>query len=403
MSKKEIAEFLKKNPANNKDIDDLLRRSVVDATIEGLKERLESGNSLRIKLGIDPTGSRLHIGRAVPLRKLRKFQELGHKIVLIIGDFTGLVGDASDKNAERPMLDRKQVESNMKNYVNQLGLVIDIDKCELRYNSEWLAPLDFYDIAKLAQNFSAAEMLDRDNFSKRFKAGKRISLHEFLYPLMQGYDSVEIKSDVEIGGTDQWFNLLAGRTLQRSAKQKPQEVMTLDLLEGTDGRKMSTSWGNTIYLDEKPNEMFGKIMSIPDTLIVKYFELCTDEDLDEMKKLAKKNPRDAKVYLAKTIIEFYHDKKSADSAEQDFITKFVKKEVPDEMPEFKTGKSEIGILDLITDVTNFSPSKSEARRLVQQGGVTFGNKKIEDPNATVSITGGEVLKVGKRKFAKIMQ
>jgi tyrosyl-tRNA synthetase len=401
MSKKEITESLKENPAKNKDIHDLLTRSVVDATFEGLKKRIESGHPLRIKLGIDPTGSRLHIGRAVPLRKLRKFQELGHKIVLIIGDFTGLVGDASDKNAERPMLDRRQVESNMKNYVNQLGLVIDIDKCELRYNSEWLAPLDFYDIAKLAQNFSAAEMLDRDNFSKRFKAGKRISLHEFLYPLMQGYDSVEIKSDVEIGGTDQWFNLLAGRTLQRSAKQKPQEVMTLDLLEGTDGRKMSTSWGNTIYLDEKPNEMFGKIMSIPDTLIVKYFELCTDEDLNEMKKLTKKNPRDAKVHLAKTIIEFYHDKASADSAEQDFITKFVKKEVPDEMPEFKVGKSEIGILELITDVTKFSPSKSEARRLVQQGGVTFDDKKIDDPNATVKIAGGEVLKVGKRKFGKI--
>lgn len=385
-----------------KALHNLLTRGVEDVIVrEDLEKKLQSGKKLRIKLGIDPTGSRLHIGRAVPLRKLREFQQLGHTLVLIIGDFTGMVGDASDKDSERPMLTREQVENNMKDYLPQLGKVIDIQKCEVHYNSEWLSKLDFYEISKLAQNFSVAEMLDRDNFSKRYKGEKRISLHEFLYPLMQGYDSVAIHSDVEVGGTDQLFNILAGRTLQKAFDQTPQNVMTFGLLEGTDGRKMSTSWGNTIFLDDTPKEMFGKVMSIPDTLIMKYVELCTDEDLDEMAQFTKEDPRNAKVKLAKSIIRFYHDDAAADMAEQDFVTKFVKKDVPDEMPEFSVSDSEIGILNLISQVCGFTKSNSDARRLVQGGAVTLNGEKVSDPNFVVHIEDNMILKAGKRNWGRI--
>ena len=244
-------------------------------------------------------------------------------------------------------------------------------------------------------------MLDRENFSNRYKAGKRISLHEFLYPLMQGYDSVAIKADLELGGTDQLFNLLAGRTIQRAADQEPQNILTTKLSEGTDGRKMSTTYGNTIYLDEEPNEMFGKIMSIPDELMIKYFEMLTDEDLKEVKKLISKSPRDAKVHLARSIITWLHDAECAKLAENDFVQKFVKKEVPDEMPEFSVGKSEIGILDLISQVTKLADSNSEARRLVTGNGVSWDGERVTDPRTTLQVSGEHVLKVGKRKFGKI--
>ncbi len=387
----------------NKEIETLLSRGVMDVIVrEDLEKKISSGKVLRIKLGIDPTGSRLHIGRAVPLRKLRTLQNLGHKIVLIIGDFTGQVGDASDKEAERPMLSEEKVKENMKSYKKYFGKFLDIDKCEVHYNSEWLGKLNFHDICKLADHFSVAEMLDRDNFSKRYKEGKRISLREFLYPLMQGYDSIAIRADIEIGGNDQLFNLLAGRTLQRAFGQEPQNIMTFQLLEGTDGRKMSTTWGNAIYIDDEPNEMFGKIMSIPDSLLMRYFEMCTDEDLSEMKKFAKNDPRNAKVHLAKCIVTEYHSSAAADAAEKDFETKFVKKEVPENIPEFKILQKEIGILELIAHC-KFAPSNSEARRLIQGGGVTLDGEKISDPNAIIKITNAHILKVGKRQWAKIIK
>ncbi|MCF7846592.1 MAG: tyrosine--tRNA ligase [Candidatus Gracilibacteria bacterium] len=385
-------------------IDDILSRGTVDVIVrEDLEKKLKAGKKLRIKLGIDPTGSRLHIGRGVVLRKLKQFQEAGHQIVLIIGDFTGIVGDASDKDSERPRLTLEKVKENMKTYLPQIARVLDVDKCEVRYNSEWLGKLNFAEIADLAQEFSVAEMLDRENFSNRFKAGKRISLHEFLYPLMQGQDSVAIRADVEIGGTDQLFNLLAGRTLQKAAGQEPQNVMTLKLIEGTDGRKMSTSWGNTIYLDEEPKEIFGKVMSLPDALMQKYFEMFTDEDLEEIKKQIAKNPRDAKVRLAKDIVTWLHDKKSADAAEQDFVQKFVKREVPDEMCTFSVKTDEIGVLDLIAKTCQFCSSTSEARRLVQQGAVSIDGEKITDPNALIQISGKHILKCGKRNWGKIVR
>lgn len=385
-----------------KEIENLLTRGVENIIVkEDLEKKLMSGKKLRIKLGIDPTGSRLHIGRAVPLRKLRAFQEKGHQIVLIIGDFTGIVGDASDKDSERPMLTREKVTENMKDYLPQLGRVIDIDQCEIHYNSQWLSKLDFYEISKLAQNFSVAEMLDRDNFSKRYKSGKRISLHEFLYPLMQGYDSVAVKSDVEVGGTDQLFNVLAGRTLQKAFDQAPQNIMTFKLLEGTDGRKMSTSWGNTIYLDDAPKEMFGKVMSLPDNLMMKYFELCTDEDLEEMKKFTEKDPRNAKVHLAKSIITFYHNDSLAQEAEKDFVTKFVKKDVPEDIPVFEITEKSIPILTLLTQVCGFASSNSQARRLIEQGAVSLDGEKCTDPQAEIPLQGEMILKAGKRNWGRI--
>ena len=261
-------------------INQILTRGV-DEVIdkENLEKKLKSGKKLRIKLGIDPTSPNLHLGRAIPLLKLKDFQEAGHKIVLIIGDFTGLIGDTSDKEAERPMLDSKTIKQNMKTYVAQAGKIIDIKKCEVRYNSEWLGKLDYYEIGKQADQFSLNEFISRENIKKRLDEGKRISLRELLYPLMQGYDSVAVKADVEIGGTDQRFNLLAVRELQRFYKQAPQDIITNPLIEGLDGRKMSSSWENTVNLLDEPNEMFGKIMSLKDEYIIRYFKFCTRIDL----------------------------------------------------------------------------------------------------------------------------
>lgn len=379
----------------------LFGRGVVDFIGKSeIEKKLKAGKRLRVKLGIDPTGARLHIGRGVVLRKLRQFQDAGHQVVLIVGDFTGIVGDASDKDTERPMLTREKVKENMKEYLPQIGRMLDMDKCEVHYNSEWLAELDFYEISKLAQNFSVAEMLDRDNFSKRYKAGKRISLHEFLYPLMQGYDSVAIKSDIEMGGTDQLFNLLAGRTLQSAAEQDKQACLTMKLIEGTDGRKMSTSWGNVIYIDEAPNEMFGKAMSMADDVMLKYFEVYTDEDLEEMKDLIQKDPRNAKIRLAKDLVELFHNAEAAEVAEIDFVQKFVKKEIPDDISEYRC-ISPIDVIKLLTQTTGFAVSNSEARRLIQGGGVSINSQKITDPTEAITVTDGDVLKVGKRKFARL--
>lgn len=381
-------------------IDELISRGAVDVIVkEDLKKKLMSGKQLRIKHGIDPTGPKIHIGRASTMRKLGKFQELGHKVVLIIGDFTGQVGDSSDKDSERPMLTEKQVRENMKDYLGQFKKVFDADKAEVRYNSEWLGKLNFNDICKLADNFSVAEMIDRENFSKRFKDGKRISLREFLYPLMQGYDSVAVEADVEIGGTDQLFNILAGRTLQKAGGQEPQNVVTFKLLEGTDGRKMSTSWGNVILIEDKPNGMFGKVMSIRDELIEKYFEICTDADMDEVRKMIS-NPRDAKIKLASEIVKIYHGEKEAKKAKEYFEKVFSKKEMPDEVAP-SSAPEDILLIDLMVR-EGLAKSNSDAKRKIEQGGVKIGDEVVKDYNLVIGNNfDGKILKVGKREFRRI--
>jgi tyrosyl-tRNA synthetase len=293
-------------------IDELLTRGVAEV-IDGerLRERLLRGDELRVKLGIDPTSPYLHIGRSVVLLKLRDFQELGCKVVLIVGDFTGQIGDTSDKESERPMLESDLIKANMRTYTSQLGMLIDLSKAEIHSNSEWLAPLGFDDIGAEAEHFSVAEFIARENIKKRLDEGKRVSLREMLYPLMQGYDSVAVHSDVELGGTDQRFNLLAGRKLQEAHGQARQSVLMTDLVLGTDGRKMSSSWGNTINLLDTPNGMFGKVMSIPDALIVPYLMHCTRVPLAEVEVIEAKlfdgelNPRDAKLRLAKELVTLY--------------------------------------------------------------------------------------------------
>lgn len=385
---------------NEQKIKELLKRGVEDVIVkENLEKKLKSGKQLRIKYGIDPTGPKIHLGRASTMRKLKKFQELGHQVVLIIGDFTGQVGDASDKESERPMLSQEEVKENMRDYLDQISRIFDVSKVEVHYNSEWLGKLDFNDICRLADNFSVAEMLDRENFSKRFKEGKRISLREFMYPLMQGYDSVAIKADIEIGGTDQLFNVLAGRTLQKNFKQEPQDIMTFKLLEGVDGRKMSTSWGNVILISDEPNEMFGKIMSIKDELIEKYFEICTDVSSDEVVSLLT-DPRNAKLKLASEIVKIYHGDQEAQKAQEYFENIFSNKGVPEEVLEIemKVGEKLIDILDR----NDLARSRTEARQKIVQGGVKINEKTVS--NVDYKITkdiDGEILKVGKREFRKI--
>lgn len=368
-----------------------------------LEQALASGKKLRVKLGIDPTSSNIHIGRAVVLWKLRQFQELGHKIVFIIGDFTGLIGDTSDKDAERPMLSEKQIKENLRGYLKQAGKILDLDKTESHYNSKWLKKLGFLEICKLADEFGLHEFISRENIAKRMNTGKRVSLREVMYPIMQGYDSIAVKSDVELGGTDQRFNLLAGRTLQKSYGQEPQDILMVPLLEGTDGRKMSSSWGNVINVTDEPNDMFGKVMSVADPLIIKYFNLATRISLKEIANIEKElkngaNPRHIKKRLAEEIVTLYHSKKQAIRASSEFERVFTQKEKPSDIAEMKV-KSQ-NIIDLLVE-TKLAPSKSEARRLVQQGGVKLNDQVITEWDATIDVENGHILQAGKRKFIKL--
>lgn len=390
----------KTNQELEKKINELLERGVRDAIVkEDLKKKMLSGKKLRIKYGIDPTGPKIHLGRASTMRKLAKFQELGHQVVLIIGDFTAQVGDASDKESERPMLQKEQIQENMRDYLEQLSRIFDISQAEINYNSQWLGKLDFNDICRLADNFSVAEMLDRENFSQRFKGGKRISLREFMYPLMQGYDSVAIKADVEIGGTDQLFNILAGRTIQKAHGQEPQNVLTFELLEGTDGRKMSTSWGNVILITDSPKEMFGKIMSVKDELIEKYFLLCTDVDLQNLgAKLLF--PRDAKLELAKEIVRIYHGHGAAQEAEEHFVKVFSQKELPTEALEVEAEEGE-RLVDWL-EKSGLAQSRGEAKKKVLQKGVSLDGELIETVDYILNKNcDGKIIKVGKKVFRKI--
>lgn len=382
-----------------------LKRGVEDVYSEtDLIEKLKENRPLRIKLGADPTAPDIHLGHTVVLNKLRQFQQLGHEVIFLIGDFTGMVGDPSGKNSTRPPLTREDVLRNAETYKQQIFKILDPQKTRIVFNSEWLGALGTEGMIRLASNYTVARMLERDDFKKRFSNNQPIAIHEFIYPLLQGQDSVALQADVELGGTDQTFNLLIGRELQKSAGQKPQVAMTLPLLVGLDGeKKMSKSLGNYIGVTEAPSEMFGKVMSISDELMWDWYNLLSFRPLDEIAQLKTdvqngKNPRDVKILLAKEIIARFHSESDAESAEQEFINRFQKGAMPDEMPEF-TFEGEIGLANLLKEV-GLVPSTSEAIRSVNQGGVKIDGEKVENPKLVIT-AGTAVYQVGKRKFARI--
>jgi tyrosyl-tRNA synthetase len=383
----------------------LLSRNVEDAIDrKHLEAALRSGKKLRVKHGIDPTGANIHIGRAVVLWKLREFQDLGHKIVLIIGDFTAQIGDPSDKLEKRPFLSKEQVKKNLEHYLDQIGTILDLKKVEVRYNSEWLTSLNFQEISQLADSFSVSQMVERRNFKERWEKHEEISLREFLYPLMQGYDSVAVKSDVELGGTDQLFNVLAGRKIQGRYGQEAQDVLITKMIVGLDGRKMSTSWGNVININDVPDEQFGKVMSLRDALIIPYFEAATDVPLAEIEAIKKQlakgaNPKEVKEKLAFRIVARYHGEKEALAAQEKFEKLFSKKETPDNLPELKLQKGKTFALDIVLAAGTVK-SRSEARRLIEQGGFDIDGKAEKDPTAAIILKGGEILKIGKKRFFK---
>lgn len=372
---------------------------------EELSAKLKTGKKLRVKLGIDPTSPNIHLGRSVPLLKLRDFQELGHQVVFIVGDFTGVIGDTSDKDSERPMLTRETIENNLRHYIEQAGKIIDIHATEIHYNSEWLGKLTYREIGEQADCFSVAEFIARDNIRRRLDAGTRVSLREMLYPMMQGYDSVAIKADVELGGTDQRFNLLAGRKLQEYYGQPPQSIIMGPLLEGTDGRKMSSSWGNTINLAAEPYDMYGKVMSIRDELIVKYFILATRSESATLQIIEKykkeleqgQNPIQYKMGLAWEIVKFYFSEKIATEAQLNFINTFSNKKIPEHIQELKP--SSYDIVTIILEA-GFVKSKSEARQVIGQGGVKVDEQKIETIDSMIKP--GSIIQKGSRYFVKIL-
>ena len=395
---------------------DLIKRGVSEIIpeeelVKKLERSLNEGKPLNIKLGCDPSRPDLHIGHSVVLRKLAQFQSLGHQAILIVGDFTGMIGDPSGRSVTRPALTLKETREHGQTYFQQASKILDAEKTKIVYNSEWLGKMSFEDVIKLAAKYTVARMLERDDFTKRYKAGEPISIHEFLYPLAQAMDSVAIKTDVELGGTDQKFNLLVGRDIQREEGQEPQVILTMPLLVGTDGvEKMSKSYDNYIGISESPKEIYGKTLSIPDSLIYIYFELASDIPSSELKGIKQQldnpkiNPRDIKRKLARTFVRMYHNEEAAKLAEEEFDRIFIKKEVPDEVEEFKidNNNSELNILDLIMKV-NFASSRGEARRLIIQGGVSINSNKITDPNLKMKISDGMILKVGKRKFIKFVK
>lgn len=371
---------------------------------EDLIEKLKENRPLRVKLGADPTAPDIHLGHTVVLNKLRQFQQLGHEVIFLIGDFTGMVGDPSGKNSTRPPLTREDVLRNAETYKQQLFKILDPNKTRVAFNSEWLGKLGTEGMIRLASNYTVARMLERDDFKKRFANNQSIAIHEFIYPLLQGHDSVALEADVELGGTDQTFNLLVGRELQKSAGQKPQVAMTLPLLVGLDGeKKMSKSLGNYIGVTDVPSDMFGKVMSISDELMWDWYNLLSFRPLDEIAQLkadvaAGKNPRDMKILLAKELIARFHDQAAADAAEQEFINRFQKGAIPDEMPEF-TFEGEIGLATLLKEA-GLVASTSEAIRSAQQGGVKIDGEKVEDVRQNAQ-QGTFVYQVGKRKFARV--
>ena len=382
-----------------------LKRGVEDIYSEAdLIEKLKENRPLRVKLGADPTAPDIHLGHTVVLNKLGQFQNFGHEVIFLIGDFTATVGDPSGKNTTRPPLSREDVLRNAETYKEQIFKILDPQKTRIVFNSEWLGELGTVGMIRLASNYTVARMLERDDFKKRFANQQSIAIHEFIYPLLQGHDSVALEADVELGGTDQTFNLLIGRELQKSAGQKPQVAMTLPLLVGLDGeKKMSKSLGNYIGVTEAPSEMFGKIMSISDELMWDWYNLLSFRPLVEIAQLkaeveAGKNPRDVKILLAKEIIARFHNEDAANAAEQEFINRFQKGAMPDEMPEF-TFEGEIGLATLLKEAS-LVPSTSEAIRSAQQGGVKIDGEKVDDVRQNAQ-KGTFVYQVGKRKFARV--
>ena len=391
----------------------LIRRGAEEIIPEDiLKKKLERSKEtdtpLIIKLGCDPSRPDLHIGHGVVLRKLRHFQDLGHQAVLVIGDFTAMIGDPSGRNKTRPQLTLEEARSNAKSYVEQSKVILDIDKLKIVYNSDWLNNMNFNDVVKLASSYTVARMLERDDFTKRFQSETPILLHEFLYPLAQGQDSVELNADVELGGTDQKFNLLVGRDLQKANGQNPQCIITLPLLEGTDGiDKMSKSYGNDIGLYDKPEDMYGKTLSISDDMIVKWFTLAADADEAVVKSAESRladssiNPMEVKRELARAVVELYYDAETASQAEQHFNTIVVGKGTPDDIPEFSLNEEDL-IVNVIFDA-GILQSKGEARRMIKQGAVKLDGESITDIQATIAPSGEQILKVGKRRFLKVIE
>ena len=374
--------------------------------VKKIEKSISNNEPLKIKCGCDPSRPDLHIGHAVLLRKMRQFQDLGHQAILLIGDFTAMIGDPTGRNKTRPQLTIEDSKLNAKSYIDQASIVLDKSTLDIVYNSDWLGKMDFSDVIKLASKYTVARMLERDDFTKRYGAGVPISLHEFLYPLAQGYDSVHLKADVELGGTDQKFNLLVGRDLQKESGQIPQVVITTMLLEGTDGiEKMSKSYDNYIGLTDSPSDMYGRTLSIPDTLIGKYFEYATTisvESLDDIKKdlsAGKSNPRDLKRQLAREIVQIYHDRDAAQKAESDFDALFIKKDIPDDIPEYALSSTETLVSIMVGN--ELVSSNGDAKRMIKQGAVKLDDEKISDMFFEVSPDSEKVLKVGKRKFLRI--
>ena len=375
--------------------------------IDKINRAIKTNSQLNVKLGCDPSRPDLHVGHGVVLRKLRHFQDLGHQSILVIGDFTAMIGDPSGRNKTRPQLTLDEAMDNAQSYIDQAAQVLDVSTLKIAYNSQWLNAMNFSDVIKLSSHYTVARMLERDDFTKRYQAEIPISIHEFMYPLAQAMDSVHLKADVELGGTDQKFNLLVGRDLQREYSQDPQVVITLPLLEGTDGNdKMSKSYGNDIGLTDSPEEMYGKTMSISDEMIVKYLTLAADASDDRIKEVKlslndpEQNPRDAKRLLARTLVELYYDNNLAKKAENHFDQVIVNKNIPEDMPEYHI-ENEMLIIDIIFE-SKMSSSKSEARRLIKQGAVSIDGEKIDNPNLALTTDNICVIKVGKRRFLKLI-
>jgi tyrosyl-tRNA synthetase len=389
----------------------LLKRGTVEVFTEAelaqkLTDAAKTHRQLRIKLGLDPTSPDIHLGHTVVLRKMRQFQDLGHKAVLIIGDYTARIGDPSGQNATRPILSPEQIEQNAKTYFEQAGKILDTsaEKLEIRYNSEWLAKLTLIELIQIAAKKTVAQMLQRDTFKKRLAADIDVYTHEFLYPLMQGYDSVMIKSDVELGGTDQTFNNLVGRDIQKAYDQPPQVVITVPILVGLDGKeKMSKSKGNYIGVTDQPNDMFGKVMSISDDMMENYFALLTGIPADKIAELtdpAKTHPKEAKVLLGKTVVAQFYDTAAADAAAAEFDKVFAQKQLPDEIPEIAIASAPIMAAKLLL-ACGLVSTGGEAKRMIKQGGATIDGEKLTDPNAEITPKTGMIVRVGKLKFTKI--
>lgn len=397
--------FKKTTPVSTDEraITDILTRGVEDTfVLESLQKKLLSGTQLRVKLGVDPTSPHIHLGRASVLRKLRAFQKLGHKVVFIVGDFTALIGDPSDKLEKRPMLTEADIARNLQSYKAQVGKIIDLSRAEFHHNSAWLAKLSFREVAQLAESFSVAQMTARRNFKERLERGDEVSLREFLYPIMQGYDSVAVRADIEIGGFDQLFNLKAGRVMQKHFGQPEQDVLTVEMLEGTDGRKMSSSWGNVIAISDAPNDMYGKVMAVRDELIGKYFKLCTDISLEELEaveaaRAAGGNPKELKMRLAREIVTLYHGAGAAQDAEANFEHTFSKGGVPEDVQVIRVSE-DVLLGDVLTE-HKVVASKTDWKRLVKEGAVSLvDGEKVADVHV-VALPG--VYRIGKKRFVNI--